>query len=564
VPADLAALTAAGVGVVVQAGAGRWAGFPDEAYGAAGADVVADTDAVLAGADLVLWVQAPPPDVAGALPEGAGTLSFLDPAADAEVLDVLAGRRADVLSFTLVPRTARAQPMDALTSQAVVSGHRAALEAAARCGAGFPELATGSGSTGPGQVLVLGAGIAGLQAMSTARRLGAAVAAYDVRSEARQDARSVGATFVELGPASPEGSGGYQRELSAPALRGLTDALEAQIGRFDAVIATAAVPGARPPVLVTERMVDAMGPGTVVVDTVADAGGNCAVSRAGTTVVRSGTAVVAMTNLPSLLPHLASTLLSGNVRSFLPLLGAPGRYAPDLTDEIVQGACIMRGGVRLRRPGGARTGVPPGRSGVPPRIQHPRVLDAVEVASYLAQARVVLIVPGFGLAVARAHHVARTLVDLLAARGTEVAFALHPLAGRLPGHLRGCLAEAGIGEERMVGVEEANRRMAVTDVVLAVGANDIVNPAAEGPVGSSPLAGMAVVRTDRAARAVFVVRGVADGTGVAVAPGYAGVGNDAFGAPGTAVLLGDAGARLTEIVAALATSQASVDGGPGR
>jgi H+-translocating NAD(P) transhydrogenase subunit alpha len=343
VPDVVKRLVAAGWEVAVQSGAGHEAAFSDDAFADAGADIVADAAAVHRGAAAVVRVQAPTAGDAGLVDPGTVVLSFLQPAAAEDALRVLADRSATVFSFDLLPRISRAQSMDALSSQATVSGYRAGLTAAMHLARFFPMFMTAAGTVPPAKVLVMGAGVAGLQSIATARRLGAVVRAYDVRTAAKEEAESLGATFVDLG-VSAEGAGGYARELSPEELERQRAALAAEVAAADVVITTAAVPGRQAPVLVTAAMVDGMGPGSVLVDLAADSGGNCELTEAGKDVVRGGATIVGMANPPSGMPTHASFLYARNVMNLLALLGKDGTVAPDWDDEIVTGTCVLREG----------------------------------------------------------------------------------------------------------------------------------------------------------------------------------------------------------------------------
>lgn len=349
VPEVAKRLVAGGWTVCVQAGAGDEAAFTDADYVEAGAEVATDANACLAGAAAVVRVQPASLQDADLVPESALVLSFLQPAASVDALRVLAAKRCSVFSFDLLPRISRAQSMDALSSQATVSGYRAALTAATRLGRFFPMLMTAAGTVPPAKVLVMGAGVAGLQAIATCRRLGAVVRAYDVRAAAKEEAESLGATFVDLG-VSAEGVGGYARELTPDELAAQQQALANEVTRADAVVTTAAVPGRRAPVLVTRAMVEAMATGAVVVDMAADSGGNCEVTRPGEDVVVSGTTVVGMSNPPSGMPTHASALYARNVANILALLSADGAVAPNWDDEIVAGTCVLRDGTPQHAP----------------------------------------------------------------------------------------------------------------------------------------------------------------------------------------------------------------------
>ncbi len=353
-------LVAAGWEVAVQSGAGREAAFPDDAYAGAGASVAPDAAACYRGASAVARVQPLSAQEAELVDEGAVVVSFLQPAASVDALAVLAARKASVFSFDLLPRISRAQSMDALSSQATVSGYRAGLAAATRLGRFFPMLMTAAGTVPPAKVLVMGVGVAGLQAIATARRLGAVVRAYDVRTAAKEEAESLGASFVDLG-VSAEGAGGYARELSPEELDRQRGALAAEVAAADVVITTAAVPGRRAPVLVTAAMVDGMGEGSVLIDLAADSGGNCEVTEVGTEVVRGGVTVVGMANPAASMPTHASFLFARNVMNLLALMVRDGAVSPDWDDEIVTGTCVLRQGTPVHAPtaellGAASTG----------------------------------------------------------------------------------------------------------------------------------------------------------------------------------------------------------------
>ena len=337
-------LVSAGWSVSVQSGAGQAAAFTDADYAAAGAEVAPDAGSCLAGAAAVVRVQAPSADDAALVPEGALVLSFLQPAAAVDALRTLSAKGCSVFSFDLLPRISRAQSMDALSSQATVSGYRAALTAATYLGRFFPMLMTAAGTVPPAKVLVMGVGVAGLQAIATCRRLGAVVRAYDVRAAAKEEAESLGATFVDLG-VSAEGAGGYARELTDEELAAQQRALADEVTKADVVVTTAAVPGRRAPVLVTRAVVEAMATGAIVVDMAADSGGNCEVTERGKDVVVSGTTVVGMANPASGMPTHASALYARNVANIFSLLSADGDVAPHWDDEIVAGTCVLREGV---------------------------------------------------------------------------------------------------------------------------------------------------------------------------------------------------------------------------
>jgi H+-translocating NAD(P) transhydrogenase subunit alpha len=340
VPDAVGKLVAEGLEVVVEAGAGQHAFAPDEAYREAGATVV-DGD-VLAGSDVVLTVSPLAVEQVQLLKPGALTLGFLPLAAQAELLGPL--RERDVLAFAMeqVPRISRAQSMDALSSQALVGGYRAALVAAERLPRFFPLFMTAAGTVAPARVLVLGAGVAGLQAIATARRLGAVVEAYDVRPASADEVRSMGASFIDLGLEALEGVGGYAREMAEERAQRQRELLTPYVGNSDAVITTAAVPGRPAPLLVTTPMVEAMRPGSVLVDLAAESGGNCELSRPGEDVVHHGVLVHGMQDAPSDMAVHASQLYARNVVNLLLLMTEDGEVVPDFDDEIVAAACLTR------------------------------------------------------------------------------------------------------------------------------------------------------------------------------------------------------------------------------
>jgi NAD(P) transhydrogenase subunit alpha len=336
-------LAASGWEVVVQAGAGAEAAFSDDSYREAGATVAPDAAATHAGADLVVQVNAPSLEDAALVPQGATVLSFFQAAQSVDALKALAAKGATVFSFDLLPRISRAQGMDALSSQATVSGYRAGLTAAEHLTKFFPMFMTAAGTVPPAKVLVMGVGVAGLQSIATARRLGAVVKAYDVRAAAKEEAESLGATFVDLG-VTAEGTGGYARELTDEELAAQRAALAAEVAASDVVITTAAVPGRAAPVLVTTEMVEGMARGAVIVDMAADSGGNCELSVAGEVVDHGGVHIVGMANPPSAMPTHASFLYARNVANVLALMGPEGTLAPDWDDEIVSGMGVLRDG----------------------------------------------------------------------------------------------------------------------------------------------------------------------------------------------------------------------------
>ena len=350
VPETAARLAAAGFQVAVEAGAGEAAGFSDDAYRAAGAAVEADAAALLGSGDVVLKVQRPVRDPASGRHEadllrpGALLVSFFQPAFDPELVRRLAERRVTALSMDLIPRITRAQHMDALSSQATAAGYRAALVAAHALGKFFPMLMTAAGTIAPARVLVLGAGVAGLQAIATARRLGAVVQGFDIRPAAKEQVESLGASFVGLTLEEAEGAGGYAREVSEEVRHREHELLARLVAEADVVIGTAQVPGRRAPVLVTEEMVRRMRPGSVIVDLAAEAGGNCALTEPGREVVRHGVRVIGLVHAASQVAHHASQMYARNVAALLLHVARDGALRLDLEDEIVRACCVTHAG----------------------------------------------------------------------------------------------------------------------------------------------------------------------------------------------------------------------------
>jgi H+-translocating NAD(P) transhydrogenase subunit alpha len=340
VPDAVRRLRDGGLDVVVQSGAGSRAYFPDAAYRDAGADVV-EAD-VLADADVVTTVAPLSLDQARRLRDGAITIGFLPVGVEADLVALL--REKSVLGFAMeaVPRISRAQSMDALSSQALVAGYRCTLVAADLLPKFFPLFMTAAGTVAPATVLVLGAGVAGLQAIATARRLGAVVEGYDVRSASADEVRSIGAKFVDLGLDVLEGAGGYAREMTEERATRQRELLAPYVAAADAVISTAAVPGRSAPLLVTREMVESMRPGSVVVDLAAESGGNCELSVAGETIIHSGVSVWGAKDVASSMPLHASQLYARNVSNLLLLMTTEGRVEPDWDDEIVSSACVTR------------------------------------------------------------------------------------------------------------------------------------------------------------------------------------------------------------------------------
>ncbi len=341
VPELIAGLIAAGYQLTVQPGAGQGAMITDEAYARAGAEV---TEEFLAGAALVIGVQPLPAELAGMLPAGTATLSFFPYVDDGDAVRIRRDAGISTFAMDLVPRISRAQTMDALTSQAMVAGYRGAIVAAGLLRQFFPMSMTAAGTVPPAQVVVLGAGVAGLQAIATARRLGAVVKGYDVRPAAAEEIASLGAIPIDLGLPPLDGAGGYAREMSAERARQQQELLTPYLAAADAVITTASVPNRRPPLLITRAMAEAMKPDSVIVDLAADTGGNVEGVEPGT-VTRLGPARLwGGHNVPSQLPGPASRLYAQNVANVITLMTRESSFAPDYADEIVAGMCLTRDG----------------------------------------------------------------------------------------------------------------------------------------------------------------------------------------------------------------------------
>jgi NAD(P) transhydrogenase subunit alpha len=342
VPDLVPKLAKAGVEVVVQPGAGEAAGFPDAAYREQGARLGPDA---LAG-DVVLKVQPPSPEEAGAFKEGATLIGFLQPYTNAAGIRALADRRVTAFAMELMPRITRAQPMDALSAMSTVSGYKAVLIAANHLPKLFPLLMTAAGTVTPARVFVLGAGVAGLQAIGTAKRLGAIVEAYDTRPVVKEQVESLGAKFVslELETRDAEARTGYAKEQSEEFYRRQRELMAGRVAAADVVITTALVPGRRAPVLVTGEMVRGMRPGSVVVDLAAEQGGNCELTEPGRDVVKHGVVLAGPTNLPSTLPFHASQLYARTVTNYLGHLLKGGEVRLDLDDELTRGPLVTHQG----------------------------------------------------------------------------------------------------------------------------------------------------------------------------------------------------------------------------
>jgi NAD(P) transhydrogenase subunit alpha len=356
VPDVVRRLGARGIDVVVESGAGKAAMIPDEAYSEAGATIASDPSQTWQ-ADVVVKVAPPSAEEVGKLRSGGVIVGFLAPLTSPETASALAKAGVTAFAMEAIPRISRAQSMDALSSQSNVSGYRAALLAAQEIGRFYPMLMTAAGTIPPAKVLVLGAGVAGLQAIATAKRLGAVVTGYDVRSAVKEQVESLGASFLSLeAGAGAEGEGGYARELTDEEKAAQQQELQDAIAGFDVVITTALVPGRPAPRLVTADAVRAMRPGSVVVDLAGEAGGNCELTKPGETVVEHDVTILAPLNLPSTMPEHASALFARNVLALLELfVTEEGELSLDFDDEVIAGACIARDGEIVHE--GARSAV---------------------------------------------------------------------------------------------------------------------------------------------------------------------------------------------------------------
>jgi NAD(P) transhydrogenase subunit alpha len=341
VPESVSKLRDAGFELRVERGAGESAGFPDDEYSAAGAEL-ADTVTLTQDAQALVCVASPSAELVSRLAKGTVVVGFLEPLTDTDGIGRL--REQGVVAFAMesIPRITRAQSMDALSSQATVSGYKAVLLAADRVPRLFPMLMTAAGTIAPVRALVIGAGVAGLQAIATARRLGAVVSAFDVRPAVAEQVESLGASFLDLGVRTEETAGGYAAELTPEQQAQQQAALEERIPDFDVVITTAAVPGRPAPKLIPAIAVEHMRPGSVIVDLAAETGGNCEVTVPGEVVEHGGVTVIGTRNLPSMMAYHASQLYSRNVQALLLHLAPEGELVLDWEDEITSGACVTR------------------------------------------------------------------------------------------------------------------------------------------------------------------------------------------------------------------------------
>jgi NAD(P) transhydrogenase subunit alpha len=328
-----------GFEVSVERGAGAAAGFPDDAYAEAGAQLVDDA---WQGVEAVAKVAKPTAEELDRLSSGQLLIAFLTPLTDREGVERLRAKGVHGFAMEAIPRTTRAQSMDALSSQATIAGYKAVLIAADLLPRFFPMLTTAAGTIAPARALVLGAGVAGLQAIATARRLGAVVSGFDVRPAVREQVQSLGASFLDLGVVGEETEGGYARELTPEEQQRQMEALSQRIPDFDVVITTAAIPGRPAPKLIPAAAVEGMRPGSVIVDLAAETGGNCELTKPGDVIDVNGVTIVGTLNLPSLMPTHSSQLYARNVATLLEHLAPKGELALDWTDEITAGTCVTK------------------------------------------------------------------------------------------------------------------------------------------------------------------------------------------------------------------------------
>ncbi|MGI8573277.1 MAG: Re/Si-specific NAD(P)(+) transhydrogenase subunit alpha [Solirubrobacteraceae bacterium] len=344
VPEAVRKLAASSAEVIVERDAGEGALIGDDQYSEAGATVSTDLDTIFS-ADVLVKVAAPSPEETERLKPDGVLVGFLAPLSNADGIQAIAGTGVTSFAMEAIPRISRAQSMDALSSQANIAGYRAALIGAQELGRFFPMLMTAAGTIRPATVLILGAGVAGLQAIATARRLGAVVQGFDVRAAVKEQVQSLGATFLEFDLGGDlEGAGGYAKELTPEQQTRQQELMAEAIGKVDVVITTALVPGRRAPILVTADAVRRMKPGSVIVDLAGEAGGNCELSEPGESVIREGVKILAPLNVPSTMAEHASQLYARNVQSLLELMTDEGELKLDFDDEVIAGACITRGG----------------------------------------------------------------------------------------------------------------------------------------------------------------------------------------------------------------------------
>jgi NAD(P) transhydrogenase subunit alpha len=350
IPDTVARLVKQGLEIWVETGAGEGSFFSNEAYEAAGAKIISDAGVLWREADVLLKVGIPKEHEVNQMREGSVLISFLNPLGTPEVIQQLANRKITAFSMELIPRTSRAQSMDALSSQAGVAGYKAVLIAAAALPKFFPMLTTAAGTIRPAKVFVMGAGVAGLQAIATARRLGAVVEAFDIRPAVKEEVQSLGAKFIEVKlDEDTVAAGGYAKEISDAAKQRTQEVVAEHVKTADVVITTAQVPGKKAPLLVTEEMVAQMNPGSVIVDLAADQGGNCAGTEPGKDVVRHGVTIIGPINLPSSMPVHASQMYAKNISTFLQYMVKEGELQLNFEDDIIGSTCVTHAGEILNQ-----------------------------------------------------------------------------------------------------------------------------------------------------------------------------------------------------------------------
>jgi NAD(P) transhydrogenase subunit alpha len=357
VPEILRKLLAADARVLVQSGAGVAARIPDDDFD--GAEISPDAATVISAADVLLKVQPPTSAEVAAMKDGATVIGFMQPHRQAGMIRALCDKGVTSLAMELVPRISRAQSMDALSSQAAVAGYKAVLQGAAALDKFMPMLTTAAGTIRPAQALIIGAGVAGLQAIATARRLGAVVEAFDVRSATKEQIESLGAKFVDTG-VTAEGEGGYARELTAEERAKQQEVLEERIAKADLIVTTAAVPGKPAPRIISKAAVERMQPGAVIVDLGAESGGNCELTRAGETVQHEGVTIIGPTDLPATVARHASEMYARNLYNLLEPALKEGQLAIDWEDEVFAGTVLTRDGQVQHEP--TRTALEGGQS----------------------------------------------------------------------------------------------------------------------------------------------------------------------------------------------------------
>ncbi|KPQ39360.1 MAG: NAD(P) transhydrogenase subunit alpha [Phormidium sp. OSCR] len=351
IPDIVARLAKKGLDIAIEAGAGEGSFFPDSAYEAAGAKIVSDPSQIWQGHDVLLKVAPPTPEEVDRLSPDTTLISFLNPLANAELMQQIAQRGITALSMELIPRTSRAQSMDALSSQAGVAGYKAVLLAAEALPKFFPMLTTAAGTIRPAKVFIVGAGVAGLQAIATSRRLGAVVEAFDIRPAVKEEVQSLGAKFVEVElEEDTVAQGGYAKEISEASKQKTQEAISNSVAQADVVITTAQVPGKKAPRIISDDMITRMRPGSVVVDLAAQQGGNCEGTEAGAHVVRHGVTLIGPVNLPSSMPVHASQMYAKNISTFLDYLINEEQLNLDFEDDIPSDTCVtFKGEIRNER-----------------------------------------------------------------------------------------------------------------------------------------------------------------------------------------------------------------------